>query len=195
MRKLYELVIDESEEAGVYAISLVSEPAMEEDFILFSKQTEGVQFATQDEDKRIVMGAVLVPERKVFRSDDEEGYYVYLGADTIRKVSQKYMKQGNQNNATVEHNFNVDGVTTVESWIVDDPEMDKSKLYNIPTVKGVWMASMKIDNEDVWTDYVKTGKVNGFSIEGLLKPVYTGIDFESHKVLEDLLLEFQKGTK
>jgi len=73
---------------------------------------------------------------------------------------------GNQSNSTLEHNSELQGLTLVESWIVEDKQKDKSALYNLDVPVGTWMGSVKVNNDEVWNDYVKTGKVKGFSIEG-----------------------------
>jgi hypothetical protein len=77
-----------------------------------------------------------------------------------------FLSNGNQNNSTLEHEYEINGLSVVESWIVEDEEIDKSSLYNLKMPKGTWMVSVKVNNQDVWDDYVKTGKVKGFSIEG-----------------------------
>lgn len=102
---------------------------------------------------------------------DEEGkpFHIFFKSDTIRKTSELFLKRGYQNSATLEHAVKLQGVTVVESWLVENPEMDKAKHYNLNVPKGTWMASMKIDNDQIWNDYVKTGKVKGFSIEGWFK--------------------------
>ena len=73
---------------------------------------------------------------------------------------------GNQSNSTLEHNSELQGLTLVESWIVEDKQKDKSALYNLDVPVGTWMGSVKVNNDEIWNDYVKTGKVKGFSIEG-----------------------------
>jgi hypothetical protein len=72
----------------------------------------------------------------------------------------------NQNNATLEHDKKLKDLTVVESWIVEDVDMDKSKKYGLNAPVGTWMVSMKVNNDAIWNDFVKTGKVKGFSIEG-----------------------------
>jgi len=162
--QVIELVIDEeSEEVGVQAISVVNSPAVEVDWIALNKQ---VMLKASDDEKRILTGVALIPSKQIYRYDDEIGeYYIFFSKETIEKASQLFLKESNQNNATYEHAYDFDGGIVVESWIVSDPEMDKSKHYGFNVPKGTWMISMKIENEKVWND-VKLNKVNGFSIEG-----------------------------
>ena len=74
--------------------------------------------------------------------------------------------RGNQNKSTLEHEAELNGLTVVESWIIEDEVHDKSRKYGLDMPVGTWMVSMKVNNDEVWNDYVKTGKVKGFSIEG-----------------------------
>ena len=120
--KIVELIITDEDKYGVNAISLVESPAIEEDFIHFSKQE--VKFKTIDEDKRIVMGAILTPDKPIYRKNDMEEWYVIISKDTIRKVAHAYLKKGRQSEATVAHEEKINGVHRVESWIVDG-ENDK----------------------------------------------------------------------
>ena len=112
------------------------------------------------------MGAALIPDRKIYRRNGEEEYYIFFSEDTVRKASELFLARGNQNNSTLEHEYNLKGLSVVESWIVEDPQKDKSSLYNLNVPKGTWMVSVKVNNEEVWEEFVKTGKVKGFSIEG-----------------------------
>lgn len=164
MLKIYELTLDSEELDGVEAISIVESPAIEEDFIALKSQD--VKLAEVDKEKRILLGALLIPNKPIFRRNEKEEYYVYFSKDTIRQASQLYLTKGNQNNATLEHQHSINGLSLVESWIVEDTEKDKSKLYNLNVPVGTWVGAVKVNNEEVWNDYVKTGKVKGFSIEG-----------------------------
>lgn len=164
--KIIELILDEDAlETGVHAISIVEQPAIESDFIALNKQHE-INFAQLNEEKRILLGAALIPNKTIFRKREDEGFYVYFSAVTIRKASELFLKNGSQGESTLEHQMKLNGLTVVESWIVDDPEKDKSAVYNLSVPAGTWMVSVKVDNDEIWNDYVKTGKVKGFSIEG-----------------------------
>ena len=163
--RIVELILDENHiEGGVNAISIVEQPAIESNFIAMSKDVE-VKLAEVDNEKRILMGAALIPNKQIYRKDEEE-YYVYFSKDTIRKASQLFLKSGSQSKSTLEHQMKLEGLTVVESWLVDNTEKDKSAFYGLSVPVGTWMVSIKVDNDDVWTNFVKTGKVKGFSIEG-----------------------------
>ena len=163
--KVIELILDEDNEiAGVEAISVVENPAIEEDFIALADQE--IKLAEVNKEKRILMGALLVPNKPIYRRNGEEEYYVYFSKETILKTSQMYLMKGNQNNSTLEHQLPLNGLSLVESWIVEDEVHDKSRKYGMEVPVGTWMGSVKVNNDEIWNDYVKTGKVKGFSIEG-----------------------------
>lgn len=159
--KLIELLLEE-EADGIQAISLVSDPAIEENWVALSD----VQLKAVDNEKRLVMGAALVPNKPILRRNGEEEFYIFFSADTIRKASEGYMKAGHLKQSNVEHELAITGVTTVESWIVEDTQLDKSHLYGFKYDPGTWVVTMKVDNDAVWNEFVKTGKLKGFSIEG-----------------------------
>ena len=166
MIRTIELIIDETMElSGIDAISIVENPAIEENWITLKEQKE-YKFAEVDKEKQIIMGALLVPDKLIFRRDDEGEYNIFFSKDTIRQCMELFFQNGNQSNATFEHLEKISGLTLVESWIVEDLEKDKSKLYNLNVPIGTWMGTIKVNNEVIWNDFIKTGKVKGFSIEG-----------------------------
>ena len=163
--KVIELIIDEENEiSGIDAISIVDDPAIQEDFIMLSSQE--VKLAEVDQEKQILMGPALIPNKKIYRKNGEDEYFIYFSKDTVRKASELFLTKGNQNNATLEHDGDLEGLSVVESWIIDDTNQDKSRKYGFDLPNGTWMVSMKVYDDSVWSDYVKTGKVKGFSIEG-----------------------------
>lgn len=162
--RIVELIIDEKEDlSGVEAISVVEFPAIEENFIALNQQ---LQLAKVDDEKRILMGAALIPNKNIYRRNGEDEYYIFFSDSTVKKASELFLMNSNQNNATLEHQKKINDLSVVESWIVEDTEMDKSKKYGLNAPVGTWMVSMKVNNDTIWNDFVKTGKVKGFSIEG-----------------------------
>jgi len=165
MFKIIELVLDEEQDdIGVDAISIVESPAIESDFVALKNQE--IKLAEVDKEKKILMGALLIPNKPIYRNGGEGEYYIYFSKDTIVKASQMFLQNGKQSNSTLEHNQALNGLTLVESWIVESKEQDKSALYGLDVPVGTWMGSVKVNNDDVWNEYVKTNKVKGFSIEG-----------------------------
>jgi len=163
--KILELIIDEDAELyGIDAISLVDAPAIELDFIAL--KSDRVEFAVQDAEKRILIGPALVPDKPIYRRNGEEEFYVYFSKKTVRRASELYLKHGHQGSHTLEHEHKIQGLTLVESWIVEDKEKDKSAAYNLNVPVGTWMVTIKVENDAIWEEWVKEGKVQGFSIEG-----------------------------
>lgn len=162
--KIYEMMVDESAEVhGIEAISLVERPAIELDFVSLKDETP-VHLAVDE--KRMVVGAALVPDKPIYRNSGGVEYYIFFSKETIRRLQELFFQKSNHHNATLQHSEPVSDVYVVESWIVEDTERDKSQVYGLSVPRGTWMVGMKIDNETFWTDEVKTGKVKGFSIEG-----------------------------
>jgi hypothetical protein len=199
--KLYELLIDENDLllSGVNAISIVETPAIQSDFIALGDQ-KPVLLAEVNKDKQILMGAALIPDKPIYRRDGEEEYYVYFSKETIAKTAEAFFRNNNQNNATLEHAEVLNNMTVFESWIVEDPEFDKSKKYGLEVPEGTWMVSMKVDDKDVWDNYVKDNKVFGFSIEGkfanVLRKEKSDMNF-SDQVLDgtlELIKQFLKDN-
>ena len=178
---IFELIIDEDAEVfGVDAISLVEQPAIQSDWIAMKSQE--VQFKTQDASKRIVMGAALIPDKPIYRSKDGKEFYVYFSKKTVRRAMELYFKHQNQGNATLEHQHPVLDSYVVESWIVEG-EQDKSRAHGLDVPEGSWMVSMKIENDTLWDDYITTGKVKAFSIEGFFSN-----RFEAEKLSDEEMI-------
>ena len=165
--RIVELVIqDDNQELAIDAISLVHSPAIEENLIFMSKAKNNLTLAKIDTDKREIISPALIPNKNIYRVDENgDDYYVWFSKETVRKASELYLKHNNHHKATYEHQERVSGVLTVESWIIEDPKMDKANLYGFQLKKGTWMVKMKIDNEELWQD-IKSKKIKGLSIEG-----------------------------
>lgn len=165
--KIIELILDEDLEFnGVDAISIVENPAIQSNFVALKDQQ--VKLAELNKDKRLLLGPILIPNKPILRNGGEEDYYIFFSNDTVEKASQMYLKEGNQNNASLEHQYSLKGLTLVESWIVQNEIHDKSRMYDntkeVPL--GTWMGTIRVDSDEVWQKYVKEGVVKGFSIEG-----------------------------
>jgi len=162
--RIVELILDEEQEIGIEAISVVENPAIEEDFIALKSQE--FKLAEVDKEKRILMGALLIPNKPIYRRNGEDEYYIYFSKDTVLKASQMYLMQGKQNNSTLEHQYQINGLSLVESWIVEDKVHDKSVKYGMDLPLGTWVGAVKVNNDEIWNEFVKKGVVRGFSIEG-----------------------------
>jgi len=166
--KIVELVIsDDNQELAIDAISLVTSPAIEQDFVFFGKEKNNLTFAKVDEEKRMLISPALIPNKQIFRHDPntDSDYYVYFSKETVQKASELYLKHNNHHKATYQHQDRVSGVLTVESWIIEDTKLDKSTLYGYSLPVGTWMVKLKIDNDELWQE-IKSGNLRGLSIEG-----------------------------
>jgi len=164
----YELILRD-EEDGTFALSLVSEPAIMQDFVWLSKDGKvEIKFASVDEDKHLIVGPILIPNLKILRlKEDGTPYYVQFSPEMVKKIAQKYIKDNNANNITLEHANSVNDISLVESWVADSVQFDKARAYGLPVKLGTWFGVFKVDNENIWNNFVKTGKVKGISLEGL----------------------------
>jgi len=177
-----ELFIKDENEDGVFAVSLVESPAIEENFIALSK--DEINLKVIDEERRIVVGYALIPEKRIYRrmkpkgADEPIEFNIYFSKETISKTQELYMRNLNLNNVTSEHEKPVQGATVIESWITENEKMDKINLYDIKPQLGGWAIMMKIYNDEEWSK-VKGGEYKGFSIEG----IYQG--FENLKMSEE----------
>lgn len=165
---IVELIVDDDNAAlSIDAISLVTSPAIDENFVYFNKEEFNLTLAKVDEEQRMLVSPALIPYKQIYRydADKDKDYYVFFTAETVRKASENYMIYNNTNNATTQHETKVSGVHTIESWIVEDSKLDKSNLYGYELPVGTWFVTMRIDNEEVW-QRVKSGELKGLSIEG-----------------------------
>ena len=137
--RIVELIIDENEKLnGIEAVSIVEFPAIESNFIALSKHLE---LAKVDDEKKILMGAALIPNKNIYRKNGNDEYYIFFSEDTVRQASELFLMNSNQNNATLEHEKKLKDLSVVESWIVEDTEMDKSKKYGLNAPIGTWTVS------------------------------------------------------
>tara|TARA_R110000744_G_scaffold36130_3_gene83528 strand:- start:68 stop:958 length:891 start_codon:yes stop_codon:yes gene_type:complete len=190
---IVELIIDEQHESlAIDAVSLVEFPAIESEWIFLSKQDKNnLSLAKIDEHKRLIVGAALIPNKQIYRRDEDgKEFYVFFSEATVKRASELYLQNNNQSSATLEHKDKVQDVTTVESWIVQDTANDKSNIYNLNLPKGSWVLSMKVENDKIWKDILDK-KVKGFSIEGFyidkLASLSTKVDNKKEDTDEDIL--------
>jgi len=189
----YNVIFNEEENEGVYAISLVSDPAIGVQFLALAKQTE-LKLATVNEEQRILVGAILIPEQLIYRNQDGNEYNIKFTAETIKQVHRNFVKQGYQNNSTIEHSgMQIEDVTFVETWIKEDEVHDKSVLYGFSEKVGTMFGLMKVNNDEIWNDYVKTGKVKGFSIDGVFDMEKVNLKSDYNMNLETIVNAIKEG--
>lgn len=163
--KRYQVTCD----SETFAISMVTSPAIEEEFVYMSSQEEPVEVKLSSDEKHMVYGAVLVPDKPIYRNDGENEYYISFSKDSILKMSQDYLKKFRQANVTLQHNEEADEIFMVESWIKESPTIDKSIAVGLSSdiPVGTWFAGFKVNNVDAW-ERVKSGELKGFSVEAII---------------------------
>ena len=191
--KTYEAIFNEKETKGVFGISLVENPAMEGNFVALNKQ-EKIQLQEIDKEKRILLGLVLEPNKPIYRNQNGEEFNIVFSNEVVKDLSYNFFKSDYHKNSTIEHDTKqrIEGVTFVESWIVEDTEKDKSNIYGFSYPVGSWLAVMKVDSDDIWNEYVKSGKVQGFSVDAML--TLKEVNLKSNIKMSDLK-EALKGFK
>ena len=162
---IYEAIID-SEDAGMVVVSLVGEGAIESDFMAFDKMKEPLRFSVENEEQRMVLGAVMIPEKLIYRETlDGFPYYVKYSSATIHKMAEKYFAELNQNNVDTDHSFNlVDGVTLVQAFFKNTAKgINPVGFEDLPD--DTLFFQYHVLNNEVW-DGIKAGTWNGFSLAG-----------------------------
>lgn len=166
---LYDITLEDFEQ-GMYKISLVDKPAIEENFIYFSK-TEVVEMFANDE-KQEVVGPIMIPNKEILRFSPEKGYYyVRFTEETIRDIMYNYSKKGLFNEFGIHHEYDTQDVVMLEVWMKES-ENDKSTDYGYDLPNGTVFVKAKIESSELFKA-IKEGEVNGFSIEiqADIKPV------------------------
>lgn len=168
MIKNFLVTYDRKMHKGVFNISMVKKPAMEDDFLKLSKQE--IKLATVDKEKRELIGLVLEPNKPIYRNNNGEEFNIIFSEETVKELLIGFAENGHQNNSTIEHDQNqkVEGVTFYENWIVEDEENDKSNAFGLNAKKGSWITKLKVENDFVWENFIKTGNVKGFSVDALI---------------------------
>lgn len=185
-KKVYKIKIDPTDQlTGLDAISLVEYPAVEVDFLKFSKD-EPIKLQFENDEKRIISGVALLADTPIYRiKPDGEEYYVVFDKDTIEQLITKYAKYMFQNLVNIEHSERhfVDGMYMIESYIKNSERgIVPNEFSSIPD--GSWIVSYKVDNMDVW-EKIKSGEVNGFSVQG----VFQLIEQNEEPSIDDMIEE------
>lgn len=157
-----------TEDSETFAISLVTDPAIESNFIALSKEKqEPKQVFLSSGEQHIVMGAVLIPNKWIYRYDGQNEFYISFTEQAIKKMAHQYLINDRQHNVTLQHEEDSPLCSVVESWIVEDDINDKSRKFGLDAPIGSWVASLKINNLETW-ERVKSGELKGFSVESLV---------------------------
>ena len=162
--KKYKVGID----SETYAISLVESPAIESDFVALAKEEEEKQQVfLESNEKHMVYGAALIPDKDIYRNNGEQEFYINFTKESIERMSQDFMKEYRQYEVKTDHDDIANEVCVVESWLVSDSYKDKSNALGINVPEGTWMVGMKVNNIETW-ERIKAGELKGFSVESMI---------------------------
>ena len=165
MNKVYYINIDESEELGMFSVSLVDFPAVETSFLCFNEEKPKQLFFAKPEE-HIITGVALRADLPIYRVNPKTGeeYYVVFTKETIKKMIARYSKQGMMNNVDLQHSGElVSGVYMVESFIINDERGIRPKEFS-DIEDGSWIVSYYVEDEALWNKIKNGGDLNGFSI-------------------------------
>jgi len=192
--RVYSIQFDEKKNKGVYALSVVENPAMQDEWMMLSEDKLDIQFTAVDNEKKLLMGAAIIPNKRIYRNIGGNEFYVVFEEDVVEKIAHSFIKNGFQNNSSENHEVIIEGATVVQSWVVEDPVKDKSNLYGKSYEKGTWVVMMKVDNPDIWQK-AKDNKLTGFSIEAGLGLKELNINHTEKMNSNEILKAIQDGFK
>lgn len=161
--KKYKVGLD----SETYKISMVTEPAIEVDYVALEKQDD-VEVKLSSDERHICYGPALIPNKDIYRNNGEQEFYINFTEDSIVKMSQEFMKDYRQHEVNLQHEDDADEVFVCESWVVEDPYKDKANALGFNVPSGTWMVGVKVNNIEVW-DKVKSGELKGFSVESAIR--------------------------
>jgi hypothetical protein len=180
---IYRFIVLEDDEAQLEAVAFVDSPAIEMNWQAFN----GKQYSFKaDTEKRIISGPLMVAELPIYRRDESGEYYGVFQKEDIYNLRNKFFKQGKSNLVNEMHNSNkmIEGVYMIESFLIDEARgINAPTGYNL--TDGSWFGSYKIDNDEVWNDFIKSGEFKGFSVEGIFNTVK--IDEKPQTIIEDII--------
>lgn len=183
---IYKLKINESDNSPLEVdyIALVDEPAILIDWQKFNKK---IKFAS-DAERKLIMGPLMIADMPIYRRDEVRGeYYVLFDKQEILKVVEKFFRNGSTSNFNIMHDAQkqLDGVYLIESFIIDSSRGVQAPDAFKDLPQGSWLATVKVDNELVWQNFIKTGELKGFSVEGLFSYEQAGTSTQT--VLEEII--------
>ena len=161
--KRYKVGLD----SETYKISMVTEPAIEVDYVALEKDKDEMQMKFSSDERHICYGPALIPNKDIYRNNGKQEFYINFTEESIVKMSQEFMYNYKQHEVNLQHDKNADEVFVCESWVVEDPYKDKANALGFNVPKGTWMVAMKVNNIEVW-DKVKSGELRGFSVESAI---------------------------
>lgn len=181
---------------GVFAISLVQNPAMESEWVALKEQPLLLKGINDKE--QMLLGVALIPDKPIYRNDENGEYLIEFSKDVIKETAHKFITTGQQNNATLDHEITLgkEVVNVVESWLIEDDEKDKTRLYGINEPVGSWVIKMKVNDPELY-QLASKGILKGISIEGLFDKELVNLKKEnmSKSIAEEIKEGFSEAFK
>ena len=170
-------------------------PAIEKNFVALSKSgKKQYSMAGIDTEKRLLVGAALIPNKMILRMDaKDQPYYIHFSKSTVKNAAYRFLKNNAHHNHTLQHDEQIDGLYVAESWIVEDKANDKSNKYNLDVPVGTWMVAVKVDNDESWEKQIKSGNAKGFSIEAYFDEKLKAI--EQSQMFDQISKDFIEFSK
>lgn len=197
---MYKIVVLDDDELGVDFIAFVGDPATKRLWQTFKDKKD--LFQVQNEDRRIISGALLVADLPIYRRDEEKGeYYVVFDKENIERIVHKFFKKGFQGNVNGEHEAKdqLDNCYMFESFLIDESRGIETPEGFDKLTDGSWFGSYKVEDKKIWDKFIKTGEFTGFSVEGFfghqyLAPQEEDIIQEIVDMIQNSEQTFQRNT-
>lgn len=168
--KVFYIKINDDMMCGIDAISLVDMPAVEKNFLCFNEDKKPIKLKF-DNSKHIISGVIALADTPIYRYNEKMGeYYVVFTKETIQKMVEKFAKLDLFKSVNLQHDDEkfVDGIYMIESYITNKERgINPIEFSDIPD--GSWVASYKVENEQLWNEIINGDKLNGFSLQGLFE--------------------------
>lgn len=171
---------------GVFALSLVSEPATESHWVSLKKDSE-IKLKAIDKKEQCLLGVALIPNKPIYRNDENGEYLIEFSSDSVKNIAYEFLRRGKQNQTSLEHQvkLNEQTVNVVESWIIEDDVHDKTRKYGIKEPVGSWAVKMKVNDPKLY-ELAEQGELKGISIEGFFdkKLINLNTDMSKQSIVE-----------
>ena len=184
---------------SISTMSLVDDPAMSIDMVCFSKE-QNMKFSIQDETQHNILTCLVRVDFPILRVTDQgDPYYIVFNKDTAKVLCQRLMKDGMQQNISLNHNGKLIQGIQLQEVFIKDTEKGISPVGFEDAADGSLMGVYHITDDQLWNDCIE-GRFKGISIESLLgieefkkkcnKKIKKNNMNKLKEMLKKLLLEF-----
>ena len=184
---------------SISTMSLVDDPAMSIDMVCFSKE-QNMKFSIQDETQHNILTCLVRVDFPILRlTEDGDPYYIVFNKETAKILCQRLMKDGMQQNISLNHNGKLIQGIQLQEVFIKDVEKGISPVGFEEAADGSLMGVYHIEDDALWNDCIE-GRFKGISIESLLgieefkkkcnKKIKKNNMNKIKEMLKKLLLEF-----